>query len=112
MIEIKCTEKQKEELIKTINNSDYQCCILVGKDAYRSCVENCYCCLDSNIKWDIQPEPLKPCPFCGGESELIESDAIGFYVLCKNCRSASYATENEQKKRLNSGTGGLRNESL
>lgn len=35
------------------------------------------------VEWDIQPEPLLPCPFCGGEAELTEEPF--WLVKCTNC---------------------------
>ena len=28
---------------------------------------------------------LKPCPFCGGEAKIRETDIGGFHVCCTNC---------------------------
>ena len=48
---------------------------------------------------------LKPCPFCGGEAELVEHEVVGyqtdFYVECVTCDcimcmgGLCYPTENE-----------------
>lgn len=81
MIEIKCTKKQQDELIELMKGDACNCGILIGK----SCNGECGRCLERNIKWDIQPKPLKPCPLCGGEGELIDTVLGASRIICKNC---------------------------
>ena len=34
---------------------------------------------------------LKPCPFCGGEAEVIAHNKFQFYkVVCKHCKAQGY----------------------
>ena len=34
-------------------------------------------------------EPLEPCPFCGGDAEIINVQPYVFYVRCKICKGCS-----------------------
>ena len=34
-------------------------------------------------------EPLKPCPFCGGDAEIINTQPYVYYVRCKICKGCS-----------------------
>lgn len=72
MIEIKCTEKEKDILKQ----------ILLGS-------------YENSIKWDIQPESLKPCPFCGGEAKLLGKTMSPWRVRCEKCGTS---TITESKK--------------
>lgn len=85
MIEIKCTQRQKDGLIKTMRNEGLYCSTFVDEAVYRSCDGDCRYCLEHNIKWNIQKEPLKPCPLCGGEAELIDTVRGTHLIICKNC---------------------------
>lgn len=40
-------------------------------------------------KWlqEEHKEPLKPCPFCGGDGEMIQIHQFIYYVRCKNCEA-------------------------
>ena len=49
MIEIKCTEDQKEVLLKAIVPSSY--CVV---EELLDCPQDCFNCLDKNIKWTIR----------------------------------------------------------
>lgn len=33
----------------------------------------------------MSKQQLKPCPFCGGEAKVRETDIGGFYVYCTKC---------------------------
>jgi len=41
------------------------------------------------------PDQLKPCPFCGGESDMVETQVLGDWVTCKNCGSSSVIAKDE-----------------
>lgn len=80
MIEIKCTQEEKELICNALDVSE-ACYRLEDK---RCCHPDCSRCIEQNIKWDIQPEPLKPCPCCGGEARRFETLG-GMYVKCTTC---------------------------
>ena len=111
MIEIKCTKKQKDELIKILDMNDFICDNLIGEGICESCDSDCRLCIEHNIKWDIQSEPLKLCPFCGGEAELIHNVDFGFYVIGKNCRIRSDGTEKKQET-IEQWNGRVRNDRI
>ena len=93
MIEIKCTEEQKEIIIDKF--LDAGGCNL--GTVTNNCGEiTCLTCIEQNIKWDIQPEPLKPCPCCGGEAEFVHF-ANEAYVKCKSChlQTIEYTSEKQ-----------------
>ena len=80
MIEIKCTKEQKEFIIDAFKMAD-PCSLL---DINKCGEDDCNDCIERNIKWDIQPEPLKPCPCCGGEAAY---GGLGDYksAYCTKC---------------------------
>lgn len=83
MIEIKCTEEQKGMIINAICGAS-GCASIDVADC--DCMEtSCVDCIERNIKWDIQPEPLKPCPCCGGKAQSIVTENFN-YVICVECR--------------------------
>ena len=51
---------------------------------------------------------LNPCPFCGGEAELKECDAL-FSVECKECGATSYESRDKHSviEKWNDRGGGL-----
>ena len=89
MIEIKCTEEQKEILAEILALSDK--CFL-GENVCEAL--DCGECIE-NIKWDILPEPLKPCPCCGGEAEFVPFVNKVAYVRCKSCHLQTITYESE-----------------
>lgn len=92
MVEIKCTEKQKGIIINAIREAD-GCASIVETDC--GCVEtSCVDCIERNIKWDIQPKPLKPCPCCGGEAAY-ETYENNTYAYCKSCHLQTITYESE-----------------
>ena len=92
MIEIKCTEKQKRMIINAICAADD--CASIGV-ADCDCAEaSCVDCIERNIKWDIPPEPLKPCPCCGGEAEYATFEN-NTYAYCKSCHLQTIAYKSE-----------------
>ena len=95
MIEIKCTEEQKELIIDAIDLIDACTLFDINKcdDIYH---HDCRDCIEQNIKWDIQPEPLKPCPCCGGEAEY---GGLGYYksVYCTKCHLQTIRCEMEKQ---------------
>jgi len=46
---------------------------------------------------------LKPCPFCGGNSEVHVTEAEYWYVICLECGTISgiYSSEDEAMKAWN-----------
>lgn len=94
MIEIKCTEEQKGMIINAICGA----CACASIDvADCDCIEtSCIDCIERNIKWDIQPEPLKPCPCCGGEAAY---GGLGYYksVYCTKCHLNTIRCETEKQ---------------
>lgn len=93
MIEIKCTEEQKE-IIKEVLAAK-GCVFNYGACETDDC-RGCYDCVEKNIKWDIQPEPLKPCPCCGGEAEYSEILGECNSVYCTQCH---LSTKNYKTKK-------------
>ena len=89
MIEIKCTEAQKEILAEILELSDK--CFFEENVCE---VIDCGDCIERNIKWDIQPKPLKPCPCCGGEAAY-ETYENNTYAYCKNCHLQTITYESE-----------------
>ena len=92
MIEIKCTEEQKGMIINALCEAG-GCAFVVETDC--DCVDVfCVDGIERNIKWDIQPEPLKPCPCCGGEAayETFENNT---YAYCKSCHLQTIAYKSE-----------------
>lgn len=53
---------------------------------------------------ELTHNELKPCPFCGGDAEVIEREAhsvfVGFAVRCKNCLCGTAAEYEGQIKTL------------
>ena len=96
MIEIKCTEKQKRMIINAINTKD-ACALSCTLYGIHECAGG-YCsdCIERNIKWDIQPEPLKPCPCCGGEAEYTTFEN-NTYAYCKSCHLQTITYESEMQ---------------
>ena len=93
MIEIKCTEKQKRMIINAICEAGGCASIIDVADcdfAEALCVD----CIERNIKWDIQPEPLKPCPCCGGEAEYTTFEN-NTYAYCKSCHLQTITYESK-----------------
>lgn len=41
---------------------------------------------------------LKPCPFCGGEAELVDFDPMNCFVECRKCRASQPALYNKVDK--------------
>lgn len=97
MIEIKCTERQKKAICVALEVSGE--CYL---DKAEHCHNDCGICVEENIKWDIQPEPLKPCPCCGGEARHFEKIG-GMYVKCTTCglQTDFCETKSEAEKKWN-----------
>lgn len=93
MIEIKCTEEQKE-IIKEVLAAK-GCVFNYGACGTDDC-RGCYDCVEKHIKWDIQPEPLKPCPCCGGEAEYAHF-TNNTYVYCKSCHLQTIAHKSETR---------------
>ena len=92
MIEIKCTEAQKRRIINSINTKG--ACTLFG---INECAGDYGSdCIERNIKWDIQPEPLKPCPCCGGEAAY-ETYGNNTYAYCKSCHLQTITYESEMQ---------------
>lgn len=52
---------------------------------------------------DSQPEPLKPCPFCGSKAKLYEAYDSSFSVQCEICgnRTLTYRTPEEARQKWN-----------
>jgi Lar family restriction alleviation protein len=52
--------------------------------------------LTEQIKNADRPEELKPCPFCGGEAELVEHEpnSMTYYVRCLRCDCATRLISN------------------
>lgn len=101
MVEIKCTKKQKGIIINAIREAD-GCASIVETDC--DCVEtSCVDCIERNIKWDIPPEPLKPCPCCGGEAEFVPFVNKVAYVRCKSChlQTITYGSETQAAQAWN-----------
>ena len=102
MIEIKCTEKERIKLEPFLK--DYAC-------IQDKCINDCTNCLDNYVKWDIQPEKLKPCPFCGSENVKMLRDSdmeyIEYQVFCCGCGTTGgeYTLENEAIENWNSRAG-------
>lgn len=94
MIEIKCTEEQKRMIISTINTVDACRLLDINKDC--DLADDCDDCIERNIKWDIQPEPLKPCPCCGGNAEYSEILGECNSVYCTQCH---LSTKNYKTKK-------------
>ncbi|MDY3030741.1 MAG: Lar family restriction alleviation protein [Clostridia bacterium] len=90
MIEIKCTEKQKRMIINALREADGCASIVETECAGGYCSD----CIERNIKWDIQPEPLKPCPCCGGEAEYTTFEN-NTYAYCKSCHLQTITYESE-----------------
>lgn len=48
-------------------------------------------------------EELKPCPFCGGEAEIVDIDPTPHYVAethwvaCKECKASTNYSKNRDK---------------
>lgn len=90
MIEIKCTEKERIKLEPFLK--DYAC-------ATHKCINDCTNCLDNIFKWNIQPEPLNPCPFCGGKAYAhTYGNTTGSqeYIHCTNCGIATRLYEDKK----------------
>ena len=98
MIEIKCTEEQKEIIIDAFCKADVCSSIgMMSEVSSDDCATiACGECYERNIKWDIQPEPLNPCPCCGGEAEFVHF-ANEAYVQCKSChlQTIEYTSEKQ-----------------
>ena len=93
MIEIKCTEEQKE-IIKEVLAAK-GCVFNYGACGTDDC-RGCYDCVEKNIKWDIQPESLKPCPCCGGEAQSVVAKNYN-YVFCEKCKLKTPDCETEKE---------------
>lgn len=98
MIEIKCTEEQKEIIINALCKADVCSSIEMSSEvSSEDCVTiACGECYERNIKWDIQPEPLKPCPCCGGEAKYI-SISNSTYITCPKCYLQTIACKTEKQ---------------
>ena len=98
MIEIKCTEEQKEIIIDAFCKADVCSSIgMMSEVSSDDCATiACGECYEQNIKWDIQPEPLKPCPCCGGEAAY---GGLGYYksVYCTKCHLNTIRCEAEKQ---------------
>ena len=57
---------------------------------------SCINAAEKNIKWDLQPEQLKPCPCCGGKARSVQTKDFN-YVFCTECEltTTTYDTEKE-----------------
>lgn len=61
----------------------------------------------ANQKWLVLAErrcnmsetKLKPCPFCGGEAEILKNGAGCFQVYCDNCEVRQYAYAHKSKEK-------------
>lgn len=97
MIEIKCTEFQKKILSNILELSD-ECFLEV--DACKC--NDCNICIEQKIKWDIQPEPLKPCPCCGGEARYakLEDDILVYCTVC-GLKTEDYKTQKDAAESWN-----------
>lgn len=42
-------------------------------------------------------EKLKPCPFCGGEAEVVRISSNSFFVRCKECTTFRPISESEEE---------------
>ena len=88
MIQISCTEKEKELIETALNESPFPKLYTRIRG-------------DVNIAWDIQPEPLKPCPFCGSADVEVTTcelvDDIRYWVICNNCCASSDITYEKEK---------------
>lgn len=89
MIEIKCTESEKDIFMEIMRGcSEDDCGALFGKDCYDINDEKCTECINNNIKFEIVKEELKPCPFCGSVAEAkTEKRALWceYLVVCRDC---------------------------
>lgn len=58
MIEIKCTQKEKEKLICCIANPDNYCIFPMSRELIDKCktYDSCYKCVEKTIKWVITEE--------------------------------------------------------
>ena len=100
-IAVEAMEKQEAKIIPIRNGDEFATCPNCGHDLMYHREGFCEWC-GQKYEMLLQEdggqvmEELKPCPFCGGEAELYESEAynlktekkeeqIRFFVMCKEC---------------------------
>lgn len=42
--------------------------------------------------WEVEPEQLKPCPFCGGK-RIIDHSSLGVPIWCNDCGATCRSVE-------------------